>query len=275
MPRPQYIDRYRIVRRLGGSGECRVFEAATPEGTAVALKLLLPADPPRADAAEVLARFRREAEVVQRLSHPGIVRLLDCGTDAGRAWLVLELVRGPVLSSVMRGLPLAAALACIDAILDALAHLHEHGVVHRDLKPANIVLDARRGPVLCDFGLAHVDDSLLTQRGDLLGTPVYMAPECFRGEAVDARSDLFSVAVMAYELLAGQSPFAGNNSGEIMLAVVQDEPLPASHWNAELPAAVDEVLACGLAKPRHLRFASAGAFAVRLRQAMRTVASAG
>jgi len=119
--------------------------------------------------------------------------------------------------------------------------------------------------VLCDFGLAHVEDSVLTQRGDLLGTPAYMAPECFHGEAVDARSDLFAVGVMLYELLTGRPPFTGENSGEIMLAIVQDDPIPPSYWNPALSSELDAILRTALAKLRHLRFGDAAAFAGALR----------
>jgi len=273
-PIPQHIDRYRIVRRLAGRSDCQVFEALTHDGTSVALKLLTPANPFRPADDEALARFRREAALLQRFAHPGIVRVLDRGVARGRAWLALELLRGPTLSTAMRGMSMSATLACIAAMLDALGHLHAQGAVHRDLKPDNVMLDPERGPVLCDFGLVHVADSLLTQGGDLLGTPAYMAPECFHGEEVDARSDLFSFAVMAYELLTGQMPFRGATSGDIMLAVVQEQPPPASRCNPALPEALDRVLARGLAKRRQSRFASAAAFAAALREAMPTLESA-
>jgi len=276
MPQPLQIDRYRLLRRIGGRQGCRVFEAATADGTRVALKLLEAVDGRLAAPEEEVTRFRREAQVLQRLAHPGIVRLLAHGEESAGAWLAFELLDGPALSSPLQALSMAEALACIDRILDALAHLHAHGVVHRDLKPANVVLDPARGAVLCDFGIAHVQDSLLTQRGDLLGTPAYMAPECFRGEPVDLRSDLFSAGVIAYELLTGHVPFSGANSGEVMLAVVQEEPLPASRINPALSPAMDEVLATALAKPRERRFDSARAFASALRRAAaQAVASAG
>lgn len=271
--KPQHIDRYRIVRRLAARGGCQVLEARAPDGSPAVLKLLRSAPSPDTGEDEALARFWREADVLRRLAHPGIVRLLDQGTDAGRAWFALELLRGPPLSAAMCGMPITAALACMAAILDALGHLHAQGVVHRDLKPANIMLDPARGPVLCDLGLAHIHDSLLTQRGDLLGTPAYMAPECFSGEEVDARSDLFSCAVMTYELLTGGAPFRGATSGDVMLAVVNEQPPPVSRCNPALPQALDAVLATGLAKPRQLRFASAAAFAASLRAATRTVGS--
>lgn len=273
-PIPQHIDRYRIVRRLAGRSDCQVFEAITHDGTSVALKLLTPENPFRPADDEALARFRREAALLQRFAHPGIVRVLDRGEAQGRAWLALELLRGPTLSAAMRGMSMSAALACIAAMLDTLGHLHALGVVHRDLKPDNVVLDPGRGPVLCDFGLVHVPDSLLTQGGDLLGSPAYMAPECFGGEAPDARSDLFSMGVIAYELLTGKLPFRGSNSGEIMLAIVQDEPLPPSHWNPALPRALDAAIATALIKPRNLRYADAADFAAALRCVLEPAAAA-
>ena len=265
MSRPLHFGPYRVVRRIGGRYGCTLFEAFGPDGEPVALKLFDFAHGAPAAAEEALERFRRETALVQRLAHPGIVRMLAHGEDAAHAWLALELVRGRVLSEALRGGSLATVLGCVGRVLESLAYLHAHGIVHRDLKPANIVVTQQRGPVICDFGLARVEDSLLTQRGDLLGTPVYMAPECFHGEAVDARSDLFAVGVMLYELLTGRPPFTGETSGEIMLAIVQDDPLPPSHWNPALSPALDAILRTALAKPRHLRFADAAAFASALR----------
>jgi len=274
MPRPPHFGPYRIIRRIGGRSGCVLYEATGPRGEPVALKLI--DAPPAAPAAaqEALQRFRREAALVQRLAHPGIVRMISQGENATNAWLVLELVRGRVLSEAMRGCTQAAALACARRVLESLTYLHAHGIVHRDLKPVNIVVTQGRGPVICDFGLAHVEDSALTQAGDLLGTPAYMAPECFHGEAVDARSDLFAVGVMLYELLTGRLPFTGANCGEIMLAIVQDDPMPPSHWNPALSATLDAILRTALAKPRALRFPSAAAFAGALR-AVQTADTAG
>ena len=240
-------------------------EAAGPDGSRVALKLLEIDSSVGGDEARL--RFRREAEVLARLAHPGIVRLLDRGEGIRHAWIALELLRGRTLCAHVDLFSLSATLACLDAMLDALAHLHAHGVVHRDLKPANVVMDAYRGPVLCDFGIAHVDHSLLTQRGELLGTPAYMAPECFLGETWDARSDLFSAAVIAYEMLTGRLPFDGANSGEIMLAIMQEPAPRASRWNPAVPPALDELLAGALAKSPHRRFASAESFREALRAA--------
>jgi len=274
MSRPLHFGPYRVVRRIGGRSGRALFEAAGPHGEPVALKVIDLAHCAPLAAEETLQRFRREAALVQRLAHPGIVRMISQGENATHAWLVLELVRGRVLSEAMRGCTQVAALDCVRRVLESLAYLHAHGIVHRDLKPTNIMLDAARGPVLCDFGLAHVEDSALTQRGDLLGTPAYMAPECFHGEAVDARSDLFAMGVMLYELLTGRLPFTGANCGEIMLAIVQDDPLPPSHWNCALSAELDAILRTALAKPRELRFPSAAAFAGALR-ALQTADTAG
>ncbi len=259
------VDRYRILRRLGGHKGCLAFEAAGADGTRVALKLLEIDASLRGD--EALLRFRREGEVLARLAHPGIVRLLDRGEGVRHAWIALELLRGPTLTAGADTLAPTATLACIDAMLDALSHLHSHGVVHRDLKPANVVMDAHRGPVLCDFGIARLEHSLLTQSGELLGTPAYMAPECFLGQTWDARSDLFSAGVIAYELLTGRLPFDGANSGEIMLAIMQEPTPRASRWNPAVPPALDGVLAGALAKSPHRRFASAQSF----REALRAV----
>lgn len=268
MPAAPHVDGFRIVRRIGGRPGCEVFEATMDDGAPVALKLFALRGPAHAGA-EALARFRREAQVLRRLAHPGIVRALCCGEDVQQAWLGMELLPGRTLAAAARAASCGQRIAWLLRILDALAHLHAQGLVHRDLKPANIALDAKRGPVLCDFGLVHLADSLLTQRGAMLGSPAYMAPECFGGEAPDVRSDLFSAGVIAYELLTGNLPFRGSNSGEIMLAIVRDEPLPPSHWNAALPRALDAAIVTALAKPPDLRYAGAVDFALALRDALR------
>lgn len=265
MPRLQHIGRYRTTRRLGGRGDCTLFEARDgADERAVAVKVLDLQDAEAPAAGEALLRFRREAQVLGNLHHPGIVRMLDYGENATHAWLVMELVQGRPLSVAMRAAVVPRILHCMQHLLDALACLHRHGIVHRDLKPANVVVDANGVPVICDLGLAHTEDSLLTQRGELLGTPAYMAPELFQGESVDARSDLFSVAVILYELLSGRLPFAGDSSGDIMLSILQHTPKDVSRLNPDAPAALDSVLHTALAKQREHRFVSAEAFAAAL-----------
>lgn len=268
MARLQHLGRYRMTRRLGGRGDCTLFEARDgADQRAVAIKVLDLQDTEAPIAGEALLRFRREAQVLSNLHHPGIVRMLDYGENATHAWLVMELMQGRPLSVAMHGADVQRILRCVQRLLDALACLHRLGIVHRDLKPANVIVAANGVPVICDLGLAHVEDSLLTQRGELLGTPAYMAPELFLGEGMDARSDLFSVAVILYELLGGRLPFAGESSGDIMLGILQHTPEDVSRVNPSVPAVLDGILHMALAKQREHRFVSAEAFAEALRAA--------
>ena len=267
MSAPTRIGPFRVVRPLSGREGCMLYEGRREDGLRAALKFLDLRSATSGAAAEMRSRLHREAAVLEALRHPGVVRHLDNGEGEAHAWLALELLSGPDLATALAGKRIVDVLQQCRRVLQALVHLHAQGVVHRDLKPHNVVFDARRGPVICDLGLAHVPDSLLTQRGEMLGTPAYMAPECFLAAAVDARADLFSVGVMLYELLTGRLPFEGRNSGEIMLAIVQEEPLPPSSLNAQVAPALDAVLARALAKSPARRFATAGGFDAALASA--------
>jgi hypothetical protein len=205
--------RYRLGRRLGSGGFGTVFAARDERlGRLVAVKLV-PADGPAPE------RGQREAQAVARLHHPGIVAVYDAGEDAAGRYLVSELVHGRTLDA----LEADGALSDRDvlrvglALADALAHAHARGVVHRDVKPQNVIVpdepgDPRGAAKLTDFGIAHLaGDEPLTRTGDVVGTLAYMAPEQAAGERVDARSDLYSLALVLYEALAGTNPIRGGS----------------------------------------------------------------
>jgi eukaryotic-like serine/threonine-protein kinase len=215
----------------------------------------------------VLERFRREAEIGMRLHHPGIVQVFEFVADEGTAALVMELVEGENLAHHAKGIGMEwwRALSVLKQLLSALSYAHGCGVIHRDVKPANIML-ARTGNgkvKLADFGIAHLSNSTLTCVGDVVGTPAYMAPEQLNGGDVGPRTDVFSAGATLYALIAGRPPYLGSLPS-VMQQVLYDEPERLSVGRSEIPKALDDILACAMAKDPAARFASAGAFIAAL-----------
>jgi hypothetical protein len=235
----------------------------------VAVKLVKLPGGGDAEAEEAHARFRREAQAAGRLSHPNIVGVYDYGENADTAWIVMEMVEGGSLKSIIdRGdrMPVAEVVRLMEEILSALAYSHGRGVVHRDIKPANIMLAGDRSVKIADFGIARIENSSMTQVGTVMGTPAYMAPEQLRGEAVDARADIWAAGVVLYQLLTGEKPFEGNYTA-LMHRVLNTEPPPPSQLAVSAPRGFDAVLARALAKRPDDRFPSASAFAEAIRNA--------
>jgi serine/threonine protein kinase len=244
------IGHYEIVAPLGSGGMGEVYRALDSRlGRHVALKLLpqdLARDPARID------RFRREARTVASLNHPHIVTIYsveqDAETDAH--FLTMEYVEGQLLSSQIpaQGLPLSQLLPIAIAIVDAVVAAHQAGIVHRDLKPANVMLTASAPRVkVLDFGLAKMHAGALagtdastetvpiTADGRIVGTVAYMSPEQAEGRATDARSDIFSLGVMLFEMATGRRPFAGNTSISLITSILRDTPPSLSDIKPELP----------------------------------------
>lgn len=295
------LGKYQIRRTLGKGAMGIVYEGFDPviERT-VAIKTILPSQLDGAQYAEVMARFKREAQAAGRLNHPGIVAIYDYGEEVPEelneeemtmmapkaapaktaervAYIAMEFVKGrelkDFLASNERFKPGDVA-RIMGEILDALDHAHSQGVVHRDMKPANlIVLDNGRIKI-ADFGIARVEKSELTQTGMVLGTPSYMSPEQFMGHPVDGRSDLFSCGVILYQMLTGEKPFTGESTTTIMYKVLREEPVPPSQINLTLAPTLDAVVRKALAKNPNERFQSGKEFADALRQAIASPASA-
>ena len=259
---------YRVMERIGRGGMAAVYRAYHPAlDRHVAVKVLPDFF---ADEASYRERFQQEARSVARLKHPNILEVYDFGYDDGTAYLVLELVEGGTLADrVGRPMELQAVVPLIEKLAGALDHAHEHGVLHRDIKPSNILMRADGTPVLADFGLARMVGQLrrMTSSGTVMGTPEYMSPEQAADEPLGPASDLYSLAVVAYEMLTGRVPFDCDTPAATLLSHVT-KPVPATvELKGELSAHVEEVLRKALAKHPQDRYPSAGAFAAALRPA--------
>jgi serine/threonine-protein kinase len=218
----------------------------------------------------VTQRFRHEAQAAGRLVHPRIVQIYDYGEDDDTAYIVMELVNGRNLHEHLaekRTYGIREAGEIVRQLLDGLGHAHAEGVVHRDVKPSNILLDSDGRIKISDFGIARLDSSSLTQVGDVLGTPYYMAPEQFLGVEVNALADLYAVGVIAYELLAGRKPFEGN-AASVMQQAFNERPADPTRLNPRLSPLIDQVLHKALSKNRDDRFRGAGEFSEAFRAAI-------
>jgi len=223
---------------------------------------------------DVKRRFEREVRTASKLNHPNIVVVYDGGLEQGVPFLAMEFVEGPTLAAELarhRRLPLERALYVVGKVADGLAYAHAHGIVHRDLKPANILLAAGTEPKIADFGVAKLMSSAsATALTAAVGTPSYMAPEQIEGHGVDARSDVFALGILAYELLTGRQPFVGEGWTAVMFQIMNVEPEPPTAADASLPPAVDAVLARSLAKNPNDRTPDVVTFAKDLASALTT-----
>jgi hypothetical protein len=254
---PQAIGGYKLLRLLGGGGMGSVFEAEDPvSGRHVAVKVVLPE---YAATPEAVERFRQEGRLASSLSHPRCVFVLAADEDAGRPYIVMELMPGQTLDDLVRErgpLPVEEALAKILDVMDGLREAHRLGLVHRDVKPSNCFLEADGRVKVGDFGLAKslVSDSKLTRTGTFLGTPLFAAPEQIKMEGVDAQSDLYAVAATLYFLLTGRAPFQTGDALATLARIVSDDPPPLRDVRPDLPRALDGVVLRGLQRDRKRRW---------------------
>jgi hypothetical protein len=255
---PETVGPYRLVGRLGGGGMGTVYEAVDTSGRRVALKLV---HPEQAASKETIERFRQEGELASKLSHPRCVFVLAADEDQGRPYIVMELMHGTTLSDLVKEngpLPPEQALGKILDVIEGLQEAHRLGLVHRDVKPSNCFLEADGRVKVGDFGLAKSleREGHLTRTGTFLGTPTYAAPEQIKMEAVDAQSDLYSVAATLYFLLTGQPPFQTSDPIATMARIVADDPPSLRTLRPELPKALDKVVLRGLERDRKRRWRS-------------------
>ncbi|MEU1429098.1 protein kinase [Nocardia sp. NPDC005746] len=264
-----YLGRYRLDELLGSGGSAEVWRAHdTAADRTVALKLLAPvltADP------EYRERFEREARAASMLHGPHVVAVHTYGELEGRLFIESEFVDGLDIEALLEWEgPMApdAAVGLIAQVACALDEAHTAGLVHRDVKPQNIIVAPDDVAYLIDFGTALQDgQTAITQTGMLIGTPAYMAPERFDG-TVSVRSDVYSLACVLYECLTGERPFRVKNPAQLMRAHLERMPEPPSKRSPAVPAALDRVVAQGLAKNPAERYATAGEFADAARAAL-------
>ena len=264
-------DRYRVVRHIANGGMASVWEAHDELlARAVAVKLLAPH---LSEDERARKRFEREARAAAGLSsHQNVVTIYDVGEHEGRAFMVMELLRGGSVADVLRRGDVPdpqRALRWLGEAASALDAAHEAGVVHRDIKPANLLLDDRDRLAVADFGIARLAwEEQVTQTGQVLGTASYISPEQAMGDPATAASDRYALAVVAFELLTGRKPFNAEHFAAQARAHVEDPPPRASETADGLPRAVDDVLDRGMAKQPGDRWPSAAELVQRLDDAL-------
>ena len=225
-----------------------------------AIKVLLP---DLAGRQELAARFQREIKLMASLNHPNIAALRTAFTADNQLYMVMEYVEGTTVAQKLeRGaIPVPDALNYIRQVLDAVSYAHKQNVIHRDIKPANMMLTPLGTIKLMDFGIARGgEDRSLTMTGTTMGSLSYMSPEQVKGEATDARSDLYSVGVSLYEMVTGQRPFLATSDYSIMAAHVRETPKPPVDLHPGLPAELNEIILMAIAKDPAGRFQTADAF---------------
>ncbi|MGH9468367.1 MAG: protein kinase domain-containing protein [Terriglobales bacterium] len=282
MKLPREMGAFEIVERLGAGGMGEVFKARDRRlGRFVAIKFL-----PEAAGATARERFQREALAIAALNHPNICTLHEAGEDQGQPYLVMELLEGETLHTRLQkgAVPLAQIEQWGAEIADALQAAHAKGILHRDLKPGNIFITERGAMKVLDFGLAQFALAAaadaeaptittpgahmgpLTTPGTTMGTYAYMSPEQARGEATDARSDVFSLGVVLYEMAGGRAPFQGRTTADLTAQILMLTPPAPSSLRAEIPARLDDIIAQCLEKDPAMRFQSAGDVRIALRR---------
>jgi predicted Ser/Thr protein kinase/tetratricopeptide (TPR) repeat protein len=269
----EHIGKYKVLEKIGQGAMGEVHKAHDPIlNRFVAVKTIsseLGSDD------TLRKRFEREAQSAARLNHPNIITVYDYGEEHGKIYMAMELLEGSDLKQTIAKrapLTLDEKLAIIDQIAEGLAFAHEKDIVHRDLKPANVHLLANGQVKIMDFGLARLGGSEMTRAGMVMGTPHYMSPEQVRGERADARSDVFAVGCVFYELLTYRKPFDADSMHSVLFKVMQEEPPSVQDLTPGLPAVLAQVVERAMAKDATQRFQNAAEFRAALHRAMQAVA---
>lgn len=258
------VGRYEVLEVIGAGANSKVARAFDPLiGRIVAIKLF----PRELASGEARQRFVREARVVGQISHPSIITVHDMGVDdaSETPYLVMEFIEGQPLDKILEkgSLPVPKACAWVAEVATALSVAHRKGVIHGDVKPANILITDDNRIKLTDFGMARLASGE-SKDTPLLGTPAYWCPEQILGKPQDARSDIFSLGVVMYEMVTGQRPFDSDSLQGICSRIMSSTPLPPSHANPSVPGAFNDLIASCLAKDPAHRCGSAEALAEKL-----------
>jgi serine/threonine protein kinase len=262
----QSLGRYLIEAEIGRGAMGVVYRAYDPQiGRQVAIKTISLTGQEFADEPEYRTRFLREVRAAGRLSHPGVVTIFDAGQDSEtqEPYLVMEYVTGEPLSKLLarqRKLDMRLALQYAQEIAEALDYAHNQGVVHRDIKPANILITEDGHAKIADFGVAWLRHEI-TQVGEVVGSPAYMAPEQMSGKQGDARSDLFSLGVVLYSMITGFRPFQGNSAKTVVFKVMNIDPVPVTSFQTEVSPELDAIVSRAIAKDPEDRYPSGDALA--------------
>jgi serine/threonine-protein kinase len=268
------LGRYQVEKELGKGAMGVVYLGKDPKiGRVVAIKTMALSQEFAGDElVDARERFFREAETAGRLQHQNIVTIFDAGEEHDLAYIAMEFLKGKDLADHCKGdqlLPVPVVLSIVARVAEALAYAHKQNVVHRDIKPANIMYEAQSDTVkVTDFGIARITDSSKTKTGLVLGTPSFMSPEQLAGKKVDGRSDLYSLGVMLFQMLAGVLPFRGDSMSELMYKIANEEAPDIRIIRPELPQYLADVVALSLSKRPETRYQTGDQFAVDLRSVM-------
>ncbi|MBT9613012.1 MAG: protein kinase [Burkholderiales bacterium] len=254
------LGRYVIVEEIGQGAMGVVYKAVDPLiDRTVAIKTIN-LDLSKEELANFEKRFQREVQSAGKLNHPNIVTVYDVGRTEGVAYMAMEFLEGKELREILDSgvvLPIEKVVHIATQVAEGLGFAHEHGIVHRDVKPSNVMVLKNGLVKITDFGIAQMSSATRTISGMVMGSPKYMSPEQVVGQAVDGRSDIFSLGVMLYEMLTGKTPFAGDNISAIMYQILNDEPIPPKTFNQGIPEAVNFIVLKALAKHPDKRYQNA------------------
>lgn len=275
---PSTLGRYRVLKELGRGAMGVVYLGKDPTiHRFVAIKTMRLDETDSPDTLqEVKARFFQEAESTGRLSHPNIVTIFDAGEEGDLGYIAMELLEGATLKDWSRKpklLPFDKVIANVATVAEAMDYAHQQGVVHRDIKPANIMVTKEQVIKIMDFGIAKMAMSTKTQTNIVMGTPTYMSPEQIAGKKVDGRSDIFSLAVVMFELLTGRPPFMADNVSALLFAIAQTPHPSLKALRPDLPPALKDVLDRALQKDPAQRYRRANEFATTLRSCIEGLAA--
>lgn len=260
------IDNYKIVEKIGEGGMGEVYKGVDVMlEREVAIKLLRPELSSRDD---IVQRFRSEAIALGRLNHPNIAAVYNFGRIHDQFYMALEFVNGETLDAVIKkegSLTWQTAVQYAIAILEGLDHAHKFNIVHRDIKPSNVIITGQNTVKILDFGIARIlEKARLTKTGHLIGTLEYVSPEQIQGKETDARSDIYSVGVVLYEMLTGHIPFEKNTEYDLIKSQIEEKPKSPRTFSSKIPAQIEQLALKALEKKPEKRFSSALEFSKEL-----------